>query len=319
MVLSPLVALDMPSEVGSSLTDEALRSCNLALGAGRCVARTDEPQSAWIAVLRFPDDDQLLLTIELRASVDGAVRGVRALEFRASDVVSHRWATAGVVVAALVVGEDSTASAAQPSPATQTPRKHPFSRTAPTTRTYGASESAALRMPRPTAARSAASRLSLDAALLAGPGFDEGPWRLGAKLRPTLAGRETPLLGWLSVSASRRAGTVAAAWCSGAMGTGLRSALGRLPLGFETRVGGVGTWLTVAAAEDQRHDQASRWRWGALGSLDVVVLTSPQLQTFAGVTATATWPKVAIEIGGELATTEPVLRWVSHAGVRWVP
>jgi hypothetical protein len=111
---------------------------------------------------------------------------------------------------------------------------------------------------------------------------------------------------------------VAATWWSAAVGGGLRIPAGALPFALEARAGGAGTWLTVAATDGAEHATGARWRYGALGALDLVALASAHLQSFGGVTATATWPRVMITTRGELAATEPIVRWTLHAGVRWL-
>jgi hypothetical protein len=316
MVLSSLVALEIPADVGPELSAAALHSCNLALGADRCVQSAvgpSQPQAAWLAVLQLPRDDQLQVRIELRDSATGgALFTVRELEFRSSDIPLQRWATAGVVVAALVVSADRAQTArAQPTPARQRNRAPvPRTRATPRRRKPPPAE--------PARVQPLVGAWSLDTAVLAGPGFGEGRWRVGVGLRPTVALQTGLLLGWACVTASHRAGTVAATWWSGAIGAGLRMAVGALPLAFEARAGGVGTWLTVAATDGAEHTGGSRWRYGALGALDLVALASARLQSFGGMMATATWPRVAVTNRGELAATEPIVRWTLHGGVRWV-
>jgi hypothetical protein len=322
MVMSPLVALEMPPEVVPELHAAALRSCNLALGADRCVQSRVEPpkpMAAWLAVLRLHDEDELRVHIELRdGTTGGALFSVRELEFRPSDDPLQRWAAAGVVVAALVVSADR-AQASRAEPRQNEPSHRSGARAAPPE-----PEPAPLARPGMSAApnpepvRPPSAAGALDATALAGPGFDRGRWRIGFGLRPSVFWPAGPLLGWACVAASHRPGDVAATWWSGAVGGGLRVLADPLPLAFEARAGGVGTWFGVRATDGTERAAGSRWRYGALGALDLVALASAHVQALGGVTVTATWPRVAVRSRGELAATEPVARWALHGGVRWL-
>ncbi|MBN1605905.1 MAG: hypothetical protein JW940_04700 [Polyangiaceae bacterium] len=322
IVLSPLVALEMPPDVGPELSAAVLRSCNLALGADRCVQSSVEPskpEAAWLAVLRLPRADPLLVRIELRESAaGGALFSVRQLEFHPSDAPLQRWATTGVVVAALVVSADrAQASRTEPEQRNLT-REAQTQAAPPKPKPLAPAERAAPSKPSREPVQPRTATWSLDSAVLSGPGFDQGRWRIGLGLRPSVAPAAGPLLGWACVTASHRAGTVAATWWSTAVGGGPRVATSALPLALEARAGGVGTWLGVAATDGTEHAAGSRWRYGALGAVDLVVLASAHLQAMGGVTATATWPRVAIMSRGELAATEPIVRWALHGGLRWL-
>src|SRR5512141_1868551 len=104
MAIPPAVALDVPVELSTELSSSALRSCNLALGAGRCVsgdrAVAQELDVSWIATLRYPGEPEASVRIELRSvRSPESVVAVRQLDFQVTDAPAQRWATAGVVVA----------------------------------------------------------------------------------------------------------------------------------------------------------------------------------------------------------------------------
>jgi hypothetical protein len=309
MAVPPAVALDVPVELSSELSASALRSCNLALGAGRCVpggqAVAQELDVSWIAMLRFPGEPEASVRIELRAarSPESAV-AVRQLDFQVTDAPAQRWATAGVVVAALVVGAESAEiSEAEEHPP---PKPPPLPPPAPKVE---------YRAPVESPQKAAGPELRADLTLHAGPGFDRGPWRLGGQLRLALGSAGFPMFGWASVTGSERSGSVSAMWWSGAAGAGLRWPTELSPLVLDWRAGAVGTRLDLRAGGAH----AQRTRWGAVGAVDLVLLASRHLHTVMGFETTATWPRVVVNARSERVGTEPTVRWALLAGLRLVP
>jgi hypothetical protein len=313
MAVPPAVALDLPAELSPELSGSTLRSCNLALGVGRCVLRdraaAEQPEVAWVALLRSANEPEASVRIELRAA-EGAepAVAVRQLDFQVTDVPSQRWATAGVVVAALVVGveskEVSTAEArarVEPSPAPPEP--------APT-----AAPTSSAKPPQ----RHSGALLRLDLGVLGGPGFDQGPWRVGGQFRTSLSSAESPLVGWVSVTGSGRSAAVSAMWWSGAVGAGLRSSTQRSPLSLEGRVGAVGTRLDLSAGGSGGNAHAVRTRWGTVAAVDLVLEASRHWAAFVTIESTATWPRVVINARSERVGTEPTLEWALAGGARWV-
>ena len=163
----------------------------------------------------------------------------------------------------------------------------------------------------------------LDLAALAGPGFDEGPWRLGGQLRSSLALSRLPVLFWVALSGSRRDGEVSANWWSGHGGAGLHFASGIPLIDIEGRLGGAGSWVLVSASDESGHDEEAAWRWGMVGSLDIVVEASQNLHMVLCTQVTATWPMLDVVKGPEeevvVVGREPTARWAAVAGLRWAP
>jgi hypothetical protein len=309
MAVPPAVALDVPVELSADLSGSALRSCNLALGAGRCVpgdrAVAQELDVAWIATLRYPGEPEASVRIELHAvHSPESVVAVRQLDFQVTDAPAQRWATAGVVVAALVVGAESAEISAEehPPPKPQPPPPPPAPKVEP-------------RAPVEAPGKTAGPELRVDLGLLTGPGFDRGPWRIGGQLRASLGSTDFPLFGWASVTGTERGGAVSAMWWTGAAGAGLRWPTELSPLVLDWRVGAVGTRLDVSAGGDDQ----KRTRWGAVGAVDLVLLASRHLHTVMGFETTATWPRVVVNARSERVGTEPTVRWALLAGLRLVP
>jgi hypothetical protein len=314
MAIPPAVAVDVPAELSPELSGSALRSCNLALGAGRCVPRdqtiTEDPDVAWIAVLRHPNEPEASVRIELRAARSPeSVVAVRQLDFQVTDAPSQRWATAGVVVAALVVGAESAeiSEAEERPPAKPTP---PEPRPAPMVEPPA-------RVVAPK--KSASAELRLDLAALAGPGLAQGPWRIGGQVRSSLGWAAFPLFGWVSITGSERGGAVSAVWWSGAAGAGLRWPTQLSPLVLDWRLGADGTRLELSTGGGQGSGHAVRTRWGAVAAVDLVLLASRHLHTVASFETTATWPRVVVNARSERVGTEPTVRWALLAGLRLLP
>jgi hypothetical protein len=319
VIASSIVIVDVPDDLSPSLVEATLRSCNLALGPGRCrtgAGPDGELEHSYIAELRAPADAENLVTIELKeGSEPFALVATRSLSFHDSDMPDHRWATAGVVIAALVVSaetastlqrENEPVEASPPEPPSEPPPTPPRRAPAPT------------RPPVPELPP-AGLAFRLDLAGLAGPGFDTGPWRIGGQLRSSLAGSQLPALAWVSVGAARSEGTFAVNWYSGHAGLGLHFPTGLPLVDIEGRLGGSASFVQATAREGSEQQTESAWRWGAVGALDIVVLASEHLHTVVSCQATATWPVLDVELRNELVGREPAARWAALVGLRWAP
>src|SRR3954469_17346100 len=103
------VVVDVPP-LEAATAARSIATCNAALGPDQCIlsghnSETDPP-ARWYAVLHYADEGQARLTIEL---YDGNRAGNRIassqLEFKERDSAEERWASAGEVVAALVLAQ----------------------------------------------------------------------------------------------------------------------------------------------------------------------------------------------------------------------
>lgn len=319
MLLTSVVVLEVPGDLPRPLVQSALRSCNLALGAGQCILDGDPRRTVekpWVAVLSLSEDSRNAVHIELHQGTESfPVVSMRTLEFQETDLPEHRWATAGVVTAALVVSAETTLvsdrQGQRPEPAP--PRQRPRAPNEGRQRRPSPPES-----PPASAKRPAASALRLDLAFLAGPGFDQGPWRIGGQLRTSLALGGPPAVFWASVAAARRDGGVDATWGSGHAGLGicLRTVLPLVDL--EGRVGGAASRVAVSTTEGELRAQKASWRLGAVGALDVVVRASEQVHTVVSGETTATWPRIDVKNHDALVGRDPTLGWAALIGLRWI-
>jgi TolA-binding protein len=92
--------------VEAEAAQRALSTCNAALGAEQCVLASEGAVARWYAVVRFDPERRAVLTIQLFDGSNGGARVAESeLEFKERDSELERWASAGVVVAAL--GEEN--------------------------------------------------------------------------------------------------------------------------------------------------------------------------------------------------------------------
>src|SRR5450432_3600591 len=110
------VVVDVPP-VEAGTAERTLATCNAALGADKCALASEGVSGHWYAVVRFDPERRTVLTIQL---FDGSSEGVRVasseLEFKERDTELERWASAGVVVAALVAAQTSIPLEPKPKP-----------------------------------------------------------------------------------------------------------------------------------------------------------------------------------------------------------
>src|SRR4051794_14414507 len=111
------VAVDVPP-VEVAVAERTLASCNAVLGAEKCVLSGADGASRWYAVVRYGLEGRTRLTIELYERDRGGSRVASSeLEFKESDPKEERWASAGVVVAALVLAQPAEQNDTEQGPA----------------------------------------------------------------------------------------------------------------------------------------------------------------------------------------------------------
>src|SRR3954462_5993433 len=103
------VVVEVPP-VEAATAARTIATCNAALGPEQCVLSgtnaASDPPAYWYAVVRYADDGQARLSIELYAGNRAGSRIASSeLEFKPRDSEQERWASAGVVVAALVLAQ----------------------------------------------------------------------------------------------------------------------------------------------------------------------------------------------------------------------
>jgi hypothetical protein len=209
-MLTVAIATDIPGETGRAAPIVA-KSCEAAVGAGRCPLAQDLAASsvvAWYAVVRADDTEGSRLRIEFHDRLaSGALVETRELAFSDRDSPDSRWASAGAVIAAFVAARDTPDGAStvrRNEPRSEPPREYDGVR-------WGA-----------------------DVAFVTGPGLDRGAYRWGALGRGFLGFPRTPhVLGVLSLRYAERPGDLDVSWASASLGFGVRSGNERSPFSAE--------------------------------------------------------------------------------------
>src|ERR1700761_7519346 len=112
--MGPAVAVDVP--VQTAAAERALATCSAALGKEQCALATEGVNARWYAVVRFDPERQAVLLIQLYDGNAGPRVASSQLEFKDRDTELERWASAGVVVAALVAAQTEAKTAPDPDP-----------------------------------------------------------------------------------------------------------------------------------------------------------------------------------------------------------
>jgi hypothetical protein len=117
------VAIDAPQETPIEWVEAATQACSAALGEGRCVRGADTVDAAWRARVSNAAEVPTTLRVDL-FDAERALEATRVLEFREVDLERQRWASAGVVVAALVSASEAQTSE-PPTPPAVVPDRRP--------------------------------------------------------------------------------------------------------------------------------------------------------------------------------------------------
>src|SRR6185503_18754312 len=100
-MLSVAIALEPATESAPAVVQIVARSCEQAIGEGRCRAASELKQAsvvAWYALIRVPEPEASEVSIEFHdRSQTGALIETRSLSFSERDSELSRWASAGAV------------------------------------------------------------------------------------------------------------------------------------------------------------------------------------------------------------------------------
>jgi hypothetical protein len=299
-MLSVAIALEPPTE--PAVVQAIARSCEEAIGAGRCKAAGEVVGGnvvAWYALVRLDDPAVPLLKIEFHdRDASGTLIEARELSFSERDRPENRWASAGAVIAAFV--------AAREGPGSSAPRPAPPPRPLPA--------------PAPEPAPSHRLAWNADLALFTGPGLDRGSYRLGGLGRGYLALPDAPgVLGLISFRYSERPGDLMLAWWSASCGMGARLGGRATPLSAELTGEFVFERLTLNATNQTTAEQqaAAQNRFGGRLSVNLALRVVGGLGLVAGAEATALRPSVAVSVGDEAAGRAPAVGYAFSAGLRF--
>jgi hypothetical protein len=322
-----LVAIDVPPDTLPEYATAVAGSCNAALGEGTCSAGApdgdgdgdgdgDEPGSqvpppssapTWVAVVRWDDVGYRTLRIELRPGADHPPVETRVVAFTPADPPRQRWASAGLVVAALVSRRE-TVPRPPPTDLLPTPQ--------PPVEPPAAQPPAPAPVPAPPPPRHPWARIDLGG--VAGPGLDAGPARLGGLLRVSVVPAALPLALQVGTRFTARGEQPTVRWLDGSMGITVRLGDWNSTLGGELHCDGVmeRMWLTADDPARGVSEVARRWRFGGRLGGEAIWGFAPPAAVFVGAEASLLRPEVIVSIGGDDVGTEPPVRWASSTGLR---
>lgn len=298
-MLSVAIAIEPPSESAAAVVQAVARSCEQAIGEGRCRPANELSASSvvtWYAVIRSPEGDPAVLSIEFHdRSQQGAVIETRDLSFTESDSERSRWASTGAVIAAFVAARDPSGEPPPPPPKPLPPPLPPPP-------------------PPPTG-----PDFDFDLALLSGPGLDRGPFRLGGVGRAYLSLPQAPrALGLISLRYAERPGDLSVVWWSASCGLGAR--LGGRGTPFSAELTGELSFerMLMSATDPMlgRQDAAQN-RFGGRLSVNFALELAPHVALVAGGEANAMRPSVTIAVTDAEAGREPPVHFGFSAGVRF--
>jgi hypothetical protein len=292
-----------PVEVDTA--QRALANCNAALGPEKCVLASDGVSAHWYAVVRFDPERKAVLTIQL---YDGGTQGIRVasseLEFKDRDTELERWASAGVVVAALVAAQSSAPQESEPKPV-------PVALPAPVRVAPPPAPRVRLVPVQPVWVR-------MDLGATGGSEIEHGALRFGAIGRVGLAFREVPVFAFGSAAYTvRGAGTPDLTWLTTSLGFGVHVGFAGERGALDVRTEGVFESVTIHASNSSGSASAQRTRLGPRFGLDLSGYFAKNLALVAGVEAAALLPRVEIFVGGTEVNQLPPFNWGFISAVRY--
>jgi hypothetical protein len=332
--LLPVLAGDLVA-IESDLPDPqlgriAIASCSATLGIGQCRG-ADEPgeEPTWFVRVSWQGPSQLSARIEITRAGETAPASVRVVEFSAADDLPQRNRAVGLIIAAYVIEQLPAARPPEPRPPPPPPPPPSEPVAPPAHRAEGQAgdkdedDDEEIEVEDEEPENDAPQPLRLpawcaDLALLAAPGLDRGPPRLGVLLRGLVRPFDLPLSGLLALRAARRFEQPSLLWMGGAAGLALRLQGPLRPLAFELR-GEFALEHVQADAEDaltDRQESGDAFRYGARVGLDAHLTLGGRLGLVAGAELSALTPPVYLHVGGQPPARDRAIGWGGVAGVR---
>ena len=285
------VVVDVPT-VEAAAAARTIATCNAALGPGQCVlASTGSSAGAapWYAVVRYGRDGQARLTIELyEGNPDGSRVASSELEFKERDALEERWASVGVVVAALVLAQ----------PVERPPEKKP--EPLPRAQPKPAPPIPVAPAPKPK------TWLRLDLGLTAGSEMRGAPLRFGPLARIGLPFSGAPVFAFVSGAYTvQNSGSLDLSWLSGALGAGVDVGFAHERGVLSVRGEVVIETLGMVATDGERSENARRTRAGPRLGLDLSGYFAKNWALVVGAEAGVLGPRIVIDVGDRTEQLPP--------------
>jgi hypothetical protein len=300
IALAISVAIHVQPGVSPELAATAVRSCDAALGEGQC--RLDVTASSDYHAAVVANDERFdAARVEIRKEEGGPPLSSRDVTFAPEDTPRERWASAGVLVAALVVAEARTEHPPppKPEPPPEPPKRAP---------------------PPPPAPPSRGASVRIDLRGLAARRTTRGPAELGGELGASLIFGDTPWLAGVTLAGAHRPSEEpTVTWFSLAAGPGVRAGGRDATLAAEFRAGGVVEYWTLAASSSGRSESAGEIRAGAYAGVDALWAVHPRWILSLGVEGRFVAPRLRVDISGNEVETVNGFGALVCAGIRFAP
>lgn len=296
------VVVEVPP-VEAATAARTIATCNAALGPEQCVLSgpnpASDPPAYWYAVVRYADDGQARLSIELYAGNRAGSRIASSeLEFKPRDSEQERWASAGVVVAALVLAQPL--DRARPETPPESMPKVP-------------SEP---RSPKRLAPAKPPPWLRLELGASVGSETPNAPLRVGPLARLGLAFAGIPVFALSSAAYTvQSSGSTDLSWITGSLGAGVGLSFARERAALEFRTEVVIETLGIRATDGARSESARRTRCGPRFGLDVSGYWAKNWALVLGAEAGVLGPRVVIDALGQSQELPPFV-WGVLSSVR---
>lgn len=295
--MSVTVVVDVPVIEAKGATS-ALATCNAALGPEQCALAGNGESARWYATVHLDAEQAAVFRIELHESGPNGVEVASSqLEFKERDSPEERWASAGVVVAALVVAQRDAVPAPAPKPRAPAPERKPVRAPLPPARRF---------VPR------------LELGVTGGSESSRGTLRGGPTARFGIALSDLPVfaLGSLAYTV-HSSSTPDIVWLTGSLGFGVRVGFAAQHVALEVRTEAVVESLSFSATERSRTASAQRTRWGPRFGLDLSARVSDRWGLVLGAEAAALRPSVVIDVRGSTVDRLPPFSWGFISALRY--
>jgi hypothetical protein len=160
---------------------------------------------------------------------------------------------------------------------------------------------------------------AIDAAVLAGPGFERGAPRVGLMLRGLIWPLPLPIAGTASVRGAQRFAEPSVRWLSATVGIAWQLVPQTHTVGLELRAEAALQNVSVSAdapAGADGSESGHAWRAGAIAGADAWLQLGAGAALLAGFELALLRPNVYLDVGGAEAGLDPALTWAGTLGVR---
>jgi hypothetical protein len=303
--LAALVSISVAPDVPTELSALAVRSCDTALGEGKCQITGPSPvQADWHATVTASDPNLETVRIEVKKESGDSAPETRELSFSPEDAPRERWASVGVLIAAMVVAGSRDAEPAPP-PSEPVPVAPPPPR------------------PKPEPPKSPARPpriLRFDFRALAARRTAAGLPELGLELGASILPEGGPWFGAATITGAHRFGAVVgASWFSLGLGGGARMGAREATFAAEVRTLLVAEYWRFEASESGRWEQTGNFRIGGLAGVDGLWAVHEKWIVSLGVAGLVVSPRLRIDVEGRTVERVPEYGVLVATGLRFFP